>query len=131
MRGDSVGVGDIGAVQGGTWGSGDTTGGDDGRGAEREQDGSVLSGPWLYEHYISKEPSGVGIGISNSARVESCACFLHSDCTVRADGMRGNRLGVGNISAVQGRTRGSGDEESAVDGMGAFRQWDCSILNGH
>ena len=44
MRGDGVGVGDIGEVHGVGRGSGDTAGGDDGRGAGRERDPSVVGG---------------------------------------------------------------------------------------
>jgi len=47
MRGDKVGVGDIGAMPCGAWGSGDATCGDDGRGAVRERDGGIFSGRWL------------------------------------------------------------------------------------
>ena len=38
MRGDGVGVGDVGEVPGGAWSSGDSAGDDDGRGARREHD---------------------------------------------------------------------------------------------
>ena len=43
MRGDGVGVGDVGAVPGGAWGGGHTTGGDDGGGARRERERGVVS----------------------------------------------------------------------------------------
>jgi hypothetical protein len=42
MRGDGVGVGDVGAVPGGAWCSGDAAGGDDGGRWEREHVGGVL-----------------------------------------------------------------------------------------
>ena len=115
MRGDRVGVRDLGAMPGGAWGSGDTTGGDDGRGAGREQDGGILSGPWLYEHYISQEPCGYWVGINDSARVEPWACSFHGDGAVRADWMRGDRVGIGDIGAVQGGAWGSGDASCGVD----------------
>jgi hypothetical protein len=71
MCGDRVGVGDIGVVHDdGTWYSGDTTGGDDGRRSGREHDRDILNGPCLPEHYISKEP-----------------CGFHGDGTLRPDGM--------------------------------------------
>ena len=38
MRGDGVGVGDVGAVPGGAWGTGHAAGGDDGWGAGREHE---------------------------------------------------------------------------------------------
>ena len=42
MRGDGVGVGDIGEVPGDAWSSGDTASGDDGRGAIGERDTGVV-----------------------------------------------------------------------------------------
>jgi len=44
MRGDGVGIRDVGAVSCGTWGRGDTSGGDDGRGAGRERKPGVVGG---------------------------------------------------------------------------------------
>ena len=44
MRGDGVGVGDIGTVPGDAGRSGDAAGGDDGGGAGRERDTSVVGG---------------------------------------------------------------------------------------
>ena len=44
MRGDGVGVGDIGTVPGDAGRSGDAAGGDDGGGAGRERDPSVVGG---------------------------------------------------------------------------------------
>ena len=87
MRGDRVAVGDIGALHGGAWGSEDASCGDDGRGEEREQDGGILSGPWLFERYVKKEPCGYWVGISDGARVEPWACGLHGDGAVRPDWM--------------------------------------------
>ena len=43
MRGDGVGVGDVGAVPGGAWSSGHSAGGDDGRGAGREHGSAMYS----------------------------------------------------------------------------------------
>ena len=101
MRGDRVGVGDIGEMQGGAWGSGDAPCGDDGRGAGRQYDGSILSGPWLCErHVVSREPSGDRVGVIDGARIESWACRFHCHGAVRTDGMRGDRVGVGDIGAV-------------------------------
>ena len=49
MRGDGVGVGDVGAVPGGAGSSGHAAGGDDGRGARREHDARVLGGRGEHE----------------------------------------------------------------------------------
>ena len=117
-------------MQGGAWGSGDTTGGDDGRGAGREHDGGILSVPCLYEQYVSWEPCGNWICISDGARVEPWAFGFHGDGAVRADRMRGDRVGVGDIGEVQSAAWGSGDAACGDDGRGAAKQRDCSILDG-
>jgi hypothetical protein len=44
MRGDGMGVGDVGAVSCWAWGRRDTSGGDDGRGARRERDSGLVGG---------------------------------------------------------------------------------------
>ena len=66
MRGDGVGVGDIGEVHGVAWGSGDTAGGDDGRGAGRERDGGVVGGRGgRDERGAETEPGGDGVGVGD------------------------------------------------------------------
>ena len=111
-----MGVGGIGAMQGGAWGSGNASCGDDGRGAAWQYDGSMLSGPWLCEWYVvSSKPGGDWVGFGDCARVEPWACCFHGDGAVRADGMRGDRVGVGDIGAVQGGARGSGDASCGDD----------------
>ena len=88
VRGDSVGVGDIGEMQGGAWGLGNASCGDYGRGAAWQYDGGILSGPWLCERYVvSSKPGGDWVGFGDSARVEPWACCFHGDGAVRADGM--------------------------------------------
>ena len=60
MRGDGVGVGDVGAVPGGAWGSGHSASGDDGRGARRERDGGVLGGRGEHERDAATNRAGTG-----------------------------------------------------------------------
>ena len=111
MRGDSVGVGDIGAVQGGLWSSGDTACGDDGRGAIRQRDCGILDGHWQGERDEGIQQGGNRVGVRDGARGWAWCCCLHGDGAGRADGMRGDSVGVGDIDAVQGGARGSGDEK--------------------
>ena len=94
MRGDRVGVGDIGAVQGGARGSGDATCGDDGRDAIRQWDSSILDGHWEGELDEGIQQCGDGIGFVDTARVEPWACCFDGDGAVRADRMRGVILGL-------------------------------------
>ena len=96
-----MGIGDIGAVHDEAWGWWDTTcGGDDGRGEGREQDAVILSGPWLCEQYVSREPCIFWVGISGGSRFVHWACGFHGEDAIRADGMRGDRVGVRDIGEV-------------------------------
>ena len=100
MRGDIVGVGYIGSMPCGAWCPGDATYMVDDRGAGREHDGGILNGRWLGQCDASGEQCGDWVGISDSARVEPWACSFHGDGAVRADWMRGDRVGVGDIDQV-------------------------------
>ena len=103
MRGDRMGVGDICAVQGGAWGSRNTTCGDDGRGEDRQRDRSILDGHWKGKHGEGIQQGGDRVGISDGARGWTCGFWVHGDDAVKADGMRGDSVGVGYISARQHR----------------------------
>jgi hypothetical protein len=131
MRGDWVGVGDIGAVHDGARGSGDASCGDDGRGAVRQRDHGILDGHWQGKRDEGIQQGGDRDGIGDGARGEHGACCFHCHGAVRADGMRGDSVGVGDIGAVQGGARGSGDTACGDDGRGAIRQRDRGILDGH
>jgi hypothetical protein len=115
MRGDRVGVGDIGALQGGARGSGDASCGDDGRGAIRQRDRGILDGHWQGELDEGLQQGGDRVGVSDGARGEHGACWFHGDGAFRADGMRGDRVGVGDIGAVPCGARGSGDASCGDD----------------
>jgi len=110
MRGYKVGVGDIGTVPCGARGSGDASCGDDGRGAIRQRNRGILNGHWQGEHDEGIQQGGDRVGIGDGARGEHGACCFDGDGAVRTDGMRGDRVGVGDVGAVQGGARGSGDE---------------------
>ena len=70
VRGDGVAVGDIREVPGDAWGSGDTAGGDDGRGAGRERDTGLVGGLGRAERDAQAEPGGDRVGVSDGARGE-------------------------------------------------------------
>ena len=66
MRGDGVGVGDIGEVHGVGRVERDTAGGDDIRGAGRERDGGVVGGRGgRDERGAETEPGGDGVGVGD------------------------------------------------------------------
>ena len=131
MRGDRVGVGDIGAVQGGARGSGDASCGDDGRGAAWQRDRSILDGHWECERDEGIQQGGDRDCIGDVSRGWVWCCDFDGDGAVRADGMRGDRVGVGDIVEMQCGAWGSGDASCGDDGRGAIWQRDRGILIGH
>ena len=115
MRGDGVGVGDLGAVPGGAWWSGYPTGGDDGRGARGQHVGGILSGGGGDERDAARERGRDGVGIGDGARVEPGAGGDDGDGAVGADGMRGDGVGVGDVGAVPGGAGRRGDSAGGDD----------------
>ena len=110
MRGDGVGVGDIGEVPGDARSAGDAAGDDDGGGAGRQRDAGVVGGRGGIERDASTEPSGDRVGVGDGARGEHGACDVHGTGSGGAHGMRGDRVGVGDgieVFDVQWGTRHS------------------------
>ena len=117
-----MGVGDISEVSGDSWGSGDTAGGDNGRGAGRERDTGLVGGLGRTERDAQAEPGGDRVGVSDGARVEHGACDVHGAGSGGADGVRGDGVGVGDISEVSGDAWGSGDTAGGDDGRTRARE---------
>ena len=97
MRGDGVGVGDIGEVQGNARSPGDTAGSPDGGRAGREQDAGVVGGRGRLERDASSEPSRDRIGVGDDARCGHGACGAHGPGSGGAHGMRGDGLDVSQL----------------------------------
>ena len=74
MRGDGVGVGDIGEVPGDARSAGGTARDDDGGGAGRERDAGMVGGRGCLERDASTEPCGDRVGVGDGARGEHGAC---------------------------------------------------------
>ena len=72
-----MGVRDISEVCGGSWVSGHTIRGDDGRGAGREHDSDVVGRHGGAEQDAWSEPSGDRVGVSHGARIEHGVCEFH------------------------------------------------------
>jgi hypothetical protein len=100
LRGDCMGVGDISEVRVDAWGSGHTSGGDDGWLAGRERDTGMVGRRCGAEQDAWAEPSGDGVGVSHRARIEHGLRELHRKEYAGADGLRGDGMGVGDISEV-------------------------------
>jgi hypothetical protein len=93
MRGDGVGVGDIGEVPWDARSSRNTSGDDDGGGAGRQRDAGVVDGRGGIERDGSTEPSGDRVGVGDGARGEHGACDVHGTGSGGAHGLRGRRSG--------------------------------------
>ena len=103
-----MGVGDVGEVSGRARGWIDTAGGDDGRGEGRERDTGVVGGWGRVERDASGEPGGVRVGVDDGAWGRHGAGEGDGSHEVGAYGMRGNSLGVGDVSEVHGGARKAG-----------------------
>jgi hypothetical protein len=77
------------------------------------------------------EPSGDRVGVSHGTRVEDGACELHREGSGGADGMRGDGMGVGDITAVPGDAWGSGHTTGGDDGWEAGRELDTGMVGRH
>ena len=102
MRGDGVGVGDVGAMHDGR--AGDARHRrccNDGRGARWEHDGGVLDGRREHERGISQQCSRNRLVIRDGAWIRAGTGGADGDGPRRTDGMRGDGVGVGDVGAVQ------------------------------
>jgi hypothetical protein len=97
-----VGVGDVGAVPGGRGDPGHASSGNDGGRAGRERERDVLCRLGEFERYARVEPGGDGISVGDGPRVELGAGGVHGAGKARADGMRGDGVGVGDVGALPG-----------------------------
>ena len=68
--------------------------------------------------------------ISDGTRGDYGACWFDGDGAVRGDGMRGDRVGVGDIGAMPCGARRTGDASCGADGRGAVTEPDGGILIG-
>jgi hypothetical protein len=130
LRGHRVGVGDIGAVPDGTRSKRHSTSGDDGRGAGSKCDTGVVSGHDGTQHDSSGQPRSDGLSIGDGAWVKYGACLVHRQGTGGADGVRGNGVGVGDVSELLGDAWGWGDTAHGDNGRRAGRKHDTGMVGG-
>jgi len=130
MRGDGVGVGDIGEVPGDAWKTGDTASGDDGRGAGRERDAGVVGGLGIVDRDATAEPSRDRLGVGDDPRGEHGVCDVHGAGSGGAHGSRGDGVGVGDIGEVPGDAWRSGDTASGSDSRGAENERHAGMVDG-
>jgi len=130
MQGDRVGGGDISEVSSDAWSSGDTASCDDGRAAGREHDTGVVIRLGVNERDARAERCRDRADVSDDTRGKYGARDIHRADTGGAHGMRGDRVGVGDIGEVPGDAWSSGDTASCDDSRGAGREHDTGVLGG-
>jgi hypothetical protein len=130
LRGDRVGVGDIGQVPGDARSAGDTAANNDGGGASKKHHARIVNGRRGIERDGSTEPSGDRVGVGDGARGEHGACDVHGTGSGGAHGLRGDGVGVGDIGEVPGDARGEGDAAGDDDGGRAGRQPVAGTVGG-
>jgi len=117
MRGDGVGVGDVGAVHDGGWSSGHACCCDDGRRARRVDQHGGFNRRRNDEHISSEQHGRDGVGVGDGAWIRAGTGGADGDGTRRADGMRGNGVGVGDVDALHdGRPGSPGHAHCSTDG---------------
>jgi hypothetical protein len=121
MRGDGVGVGDVGALPDILWGKWDAAGGDDGGRAVRERQRHVLGGCWRHERDRTIQQGRNGVSVGDGTRGRTGACFVYSGGADEGDGVRGDGVGVGDVCAVPCFFGGEGDAAGCDDGGRADR----------
>jgi hypothetical protein len=126
MRGDGVGVGDVGAVPDILWGEGDATVDDDGGRADRERQRHALGGCGRHERDRTIQRCGDGVRLGYSAWDWTGSCFLYIDWADRGDGMRGDGVGGGDVGAVPDILGGEEDAAGCNDGEPSRRELDAS-----
>ena len=113
MRGDGVGVGDVGAVHDrGTGGARERELGGDGGGAGRKHVGGVLDGCGELECSVWEQSRRDGVGVGDGTRGGAGSGWAYRDGAGWTDGMRGDGVGVGDIGAVHDRGGSSGQSRS-------------------
>ena len=121
MRGDGVGVRDVGAVYDGRTGSErhcHNCG--DGRTARRVNEYGGVDGQWNDERHNTQQHWRDGIGVCDGAWIGAGTDYADVDGPSRADGMRGDGVGVGDVGAVyDGRPEGERHDHRCCDGRGS------------
>ena len=128
MRGDGLGVGDVGEVPCGKSHWGYASGGNDGGGSCWEHDTRVVGERGRAERGTTPELGRDGIGIDDGTRVEHGARRVHGTWAGGADGMRGDGLGVGDVGEVPGRAGICRDTAGGDDGGGAVGERDGGVF---
>jgi hypothetical protein len=123
-----VGVGDVGAVPGGAWVSGHSSGDGDHWGSELERDGGLVRGRDRDERDGTGQCSRDRVSVGDGTRGRAGAAGAYRSCEDRRDGMRGDGVGVGDVGAVPGVLWVEGDATGGDDGGRAVRERQRHVL---
>ena len=121
MRGDGLGVGYIGKVLRRSGIGGNAASGDDGGGARRQFDSSVVCGRRRTECVTAVESSRDGVGVNDGARCVFWVDSAHKYPSGRSHEMRGDGMGVGHVGEVSNRARSSRDAAVGDDSRRSIR----------
>ena len=130
MRGDGVGVGDVGAVPCSKDAGGQPCGCIDSRRASRDDEHGAICGRRGDEHSRTEQHSKHGIGVGDGAWIRAGDGSTDGDGTRRGDGMRGDGVGVGDVGAVQDGVWRERKRRDDGDGGGEGRELDGGMVGG-
>ena len=131
MRGDGVGVGDVDEVSSRSRVAEHSQDCDDHLGACWQHFTGLVSGRDGAEPVPSDQSTRDRIGIGDSTRSQHGTCDIHRLGMAGADGMRGNRVGVGDIGEMSSRACRSRHPSSGGDGRGADWERNAKLLYGY
>lgn len=131
VRGDGLAVRHVGEVfdRSGIWE--DAASGDDGGGARRQFESSVVCGRRRTECVTEVESSRDGVGVSDGARCVFWADPAHTCPSDRSHEMRGDGMGIGHVDEVSNRARSSRDPADGDDGLGHNGERESGMVHGH
>ena len=130
MRGDRLGVGDVGQKPGGAWDDGLKTGCNHNRAPERKHERGLVRGRYRTEHYAPRQQSWIGIGIDDGARGKHGRSRLHDKRSTRTHGVRGDGLGVGDLGEVPCGAWGRRHSSCCGDSGRAARKLESGMDSG-
>ena len=115
VRGDGLAVRHVLEVLGWSGIGGDAASGDDGRGAWRQFESSVVCGRRRTECVTELESSRDGVGVNDGAWCVLWVDAAHKYPSGGSHEMRGDGMGVGHVSEVSNRARSSRDAAGGDD----------------
>jgi len=130
MRGNGMGIRNVGAMPHESQQQGNSTAGNDSRSTIGERESCVVGGRDGHEHDATGQRGLDGILVSDGARVGLGHHGIHRARSWRPYGMRGDGLGVRHVCEVLGGSGIRGHAAGVDDGRGAWRQYEPRVVCG-